>query len=539
MLSLLLLAAATAPLQGHDPFRDVVRAQHALFTVGVSSQSEVRPAGDLDGDGLQELVVELEQVLLVRHGGDGAPVRALVELGHPGAWDVGPDVDGDGAAEVVIVSPSGEGVAVAVLGAEDGARRWATATLKIAPTLVVWTGDLDGDGVADVAMGDPAGNFVKTLSGATGKRLWRSKVSGGMARLQAARDRDGDGVDDLLVDRGRRNLGATWLSGKTGQPMAEAGSPRGTWTFAGDLDGDGERDGVLQLGGSIGVQTEVHLSGREEPVVCTGPDYLPDDVAARMVGDVDGDGVADLAQGDCNFNFLGNAQLKNNGGGEVIELEGLTLAAALALESRPCSVSMVESGCVWVFSGATGGVIMGIYGEPGTSTGLGRDVFRVGDQDGDGRADVGLLIGEQLHVFGTRRRFSADVFEWLPGHWLGEMTWEGTAMTIEEVWLPEAAGALHAVARTYIPGEREVGSFEFLRIERDGDAVVLQAQPSGEPPTPFQAVEQSAGSVLFRREGTGLPSWIRYTRVGDELRAELGETDQPPMLSLRWRLKGQ
>ncbi|MDG1983063.1 MAG: hypothetical protein P8M11_00710, partial [Planctomycetota bacterium] len=71
MLSLLLLAAGIPPLQGHDPFRDVVRAQHALFTVGVSSQSEVRPAGDLDGDGLQELVVELEQVLLVRHGGDG------------------------------------------------------------------------------------------------------------------------------------------------------------------------------------------------------------------------------------------------------------------------------------------------------------------------------------------------------------------------------------------------------------------------------------------------------------------------------------
>ncbi len=538
MLSLLLLAAGAPAPQDHNPFRDVVRAEHALFTVGVSSQSEVRPAGDLDGDGLQELVVELDRVLLVRHGGDGAPVRTLVELGRPGAWDVGPDLDDDGAAEVVIVTPSGEGLGVAVLGAEDGARRWATATLKIAPTLVIWTGDLDGDGVADIAMGDPAGRFVKTLSGATGKRIWRSKISTVMARLQAAGDLDGDGIDDLLVDRGRRNLGATWLSGKNGTPIL-APDGEGTWTFAGDLDGDGKREGVLQLGGSIGAQTEIHLSGREEAVVCTGPDYLPDDVAARMVGDVDGDGVADLAQGDCNFNFRGTAQLKNNGGGEVTELEGLTLAAALTLESRPCSVSMIESGCVWVFSGATGRVIMGIYGEPGTSTGLGRDVFKVGDQDGDGRADVGLLIGEQLHVFGTRRRFSADVFEWLPGHWLGEMTWEGTAMTIEEVWLPEAAGALHAVARTYIPGEREGGSFEFLRIERDGDAVVLQAQPSGEPPTPFQAVEQIAGSVLFRREGTGLPTWIRYTRVGDELRAELGETDQPPALSLSWRLKGE
>ena len=68
---------------------------------------------------------------------------------------------------------------------------------------------------------------------------------------------------------------------------------------------------------------------------------------------------------------------------------------------------------------------------------------------------------------------------------------------------------------------------------------MLQAQPSGEPPTPFQAVEQTAGSVLFQREGTGLPTWIRYSRAGDELRAELGETDQPPALSLSWRLKAE
>ncbi len=538
MISLLLVTASAPLIQAHDPFSDVVRAEHSLYSVGVSRGAQVRPVGDLDGDGLAELVVELDRVLLVRRGGDGGPFLTLVELGHPGAWDVGPDLDGDGAPEVVIVAPSGGGVAVQVVDSNDGTRRWTTSTLKVAPTLVVWAGDLDGDGVADVAMGDTSGGIVKTVSGATGKRLWRCKVPANMARLQAAGDRDGDGVDDLLADRGRRNLGPTWISGKTGQPITDPAAPRGTWTFDGDLDGDGKRDGVLQLGGSIGSQTEIHLSAAGDPVLCTGPDYLPDDVSVRMVGDVDGDGVADLAQGDCNFNLPDAAQAKNLGG-DAIELEGMSLAAALKLESKPWSVSMIESGCVWVFSGATGAVIMGIYGEPGTATGLGREVFRVGDQDGDGRADLGLLIGAELHVFGTRRQFPADVFQWLPGHWLGEMTWEGTTLTIEEVWLPEAAGALHAVARTYIPGEREGGSFEFLRIERDGDAVVLQAQPSGEPPTPFQAVEQTAGSVLFQREGTGLPTWIRYTRVGDELRAELGETDQPPTLSLSWRLKVQ
>ena len=532
---LLALAPALAPGADHDPFRDVVRAHHALYTLDVSTAGEVWPVGDLDGDGLQELLVEVDRVLLVRHGGDGAPVRTLVELGHPGAWGVGTDLDGDGAAEVVIVSPSGKGVAVEVLDTGDGARRWTTATLKISPTMVTWTGDLNGDGVPDVAMGDPEGGFVKTLSGATGKRLWRAKVPGAMARLQAADDRDGDGVDDVLVDRGRRNLGATWLSGKTGERL-ETGEDTGTWTFSGDLDGDGERDAVLQLGGSIGSQAEVHLSGAEAPVRCTGPDWMPDDVSVRILGDVDGDGVADLALGDSNFN-LRDAEQAEHLGGPAVDLDGMTLAAALELESKPWSVSMIESGCVWVLSGATGDVLMGIYGEPGTTTGLGREVFRVGDQDGDGRADVGLLIGGQLHVFGTRRRLPADVFQWLPGHWLGEMTWEGTTLTIEEVWLPEAAGALHAVARTYVPGERAPGSFEFLRIERDEGGVVLQAQPSGEPPTPFRAVEQTAGSVLFQRDGEGMPGWLRYTRVGDELRAELGENGEPAAMSLRWTLK--
>jgi len=532
---LLLAAPHVLPAAKHDPFRDVVRAEHALFTVDVSSKGEVWPVGDLDGDGLQELLVELDRVLLVRHGGDGAPVRTLVELGHPGAWSVGPDLDGDGAAEVVLVSPSGTGVAVEVLGTGDGERRWTTATQKISPTMVTWAGDLDGDGVPDVAMGTPVGGYVKTLSGATGKRLWRSKVPTTIARLQASGDRDGDGVDDLLADRGRRNLGPTWLSGRTGAVL-EAEESAGTWTFAGDVDGDGEPDAVLQLGGSIGSQAEVHLSGAEAPVRCTGPDWMPDDVSVRILGDVDGDGVADLALGDSNFN-LRDAEQAEHLGGPAVDLDGITLAAALELESKPWSVSMIESGCVWVLSGATGDVLMGIYGEPGTTTGLGREVFRVGDQDGDGRADVGLLIGGQLQVFGTRPRLPADVFQWLPGHWLGEMTWEGTTLTIEEVWLPEAAGALHAVARTYVPGERAPGSFEFLRIERDDEGVVLQAQPSGEPPTPFRAVEQTAGSVLFQRDGEGMPGWLRYTRVGDELRAELGENGEPAAMSLRWTLK--
>ena len=193
MISLLLLAASAPLIQAHDPFSDVVRAERSLFSVGVSRGAEVRPVGDLDGDGLTELVVELDRVLLVRRGGDGGPFLTLVELGHPGAWDVGPDLDGDGAPEVVIVAPSGDGVAVQVVDSNDGSRRWTTSTLKIAPTLVAWAGDLDGDGVADVAMGDPSGGLVKTVSGATGKRLWRCKVPANMARLQAADDRDGDG----------------------------------------------------------------------------------------------------------------------------------------------------------------------------------------------------------------------------------------------------------------------------------------------------------------------------------------------------------
>ncbi|MBN8480769.1 MAG: hypothetical protein J0L88_04165 [Xanthomonadales bacterium] len=106
-------------------------------------------------------------------------------------------------------------------------------------------------------------------------------------------------------------------------------------------------------------------------------------------------------------------------------------------------------------------------------------------------------------------------FDWLAGHWCGGED----GRVIEEVWLPEAGGALLGMSRTIRDGKVE--TFEFMRIVVDGDRATFHVQPNGVPATLFTMATRDAGSIRFENPAHDFPNRIEYRRNGERLEAAI------------------
>jgi VCBS repeat protein/FG-GAP repeat protein len=309
-------------------------------------------------------------------------VRGVSSLPGVGGLSVAwlADLNGDGVADYVAGGPSltggpglpgtpGSGRALICSGA-DGSILFdlfggVGAAFGFA---VARAGDIDGDGVEDVAVGAPLeGNgAVYFFSGATGTQL--RKLSGPSAGCQFGTsiadlgDVDGDGVRDLAIgapldSSSGSNLGlAEVVSGATGSVIAQwtgaaAGGEFGSVVAdAGDLDGDG-RDDVLVI--------EQDVTGSGNLSICSSATFLqlaswnlgahPTGWTARGAGDVNGDGIPDV--------IVGNGTWPTTG--------------------------YFTQGAVWIYDGATGGVIRTHQGFVFGAT----TVCGAGDVDRDGFAD--------------------------------------------------------------------------------------------------------------------------------------------------------
>jgi hypothetical protein len=323
-------------------------------------------AGDLDGDGVDDLLVGAT-------GGDGGMVRAIL-------GPMAGALDAPSAAWATWAAPA---------GAEAGA------------ALVL--GGFGAPGAAAIAVGAPGGAaggvYIVPGPSAGGGALadqvhLAGERPGGQAGATLARagDVDGDGIDDLLVgaltdDRGAANGGAAFLllGPLTADASLEdaAAIVRGTRTGAalgggvagaGDLDGDGHADLVV---GAYADGTTATSAGAA--YVFVGPlsgtvgvgaaratvygTHRGDGLGQEIVGggDLDGDGVPDLVFGTPSADPSGPAS------GAVFALLG-PLSGTRSAETAESILTGIGSG-----------------GRAGAAVAL------VPDLDGDGADE--LLIG--------------------------------------------------------------------------------------------------------------------------------------------------
>ncbi|MEM9380488.1 MAG: hypothetical protein AAGB93_11115 [Planctomycetota bacterium] len=285
-------------------------------------------AGDLDGDGVPDLVASgfveghaFSALVDVRSGRTGEVLRSVTTDETPGAlrWSHafavagGADLDFDGTPDVLIGRSERDPAVIALSG-----RTWQpifefTAKREIGECVAFLPGlrvdprpPVLGDVRPRVLFG--GSRYYERLAPsatvltADGKPLQTARS--GVWDAAALGDLDGDGQQELLLSD--CHYGVIAVSGATGETIWDHSSARGRENNEGFslavLDAD---EGLVAIGANelvhwgLGVesdrgQVKVIRVGEEEPAwSLEAPLYGGFDVAAP--GDVDGDGVADLA----------------------------------------------------------------------------------------------------------------------------------------------------------------------------------------------------------------------------------------------------
>ena len=306
-------------------------------------------SGDLDGDGLPEIIVG-------RNLGDNmrwAVYRAFVD----GVVQVGPeqghgwgdsrgtsaiasaDIDNDGKDEVIVGRNAGgnmrwaafrlvgvgEGANFMLVGGEQGTG-WGDSR----GTSALATGDVDGDGVPEVAVGRNAGdnmrwavfrfNAVTNSFDLVGSEQGHGWGDDRAVTALAMGDVDGDGRDEVAVGRnaGGNMRWAVYRFDPTIGPagdFAPVGSEQGhgwgddravTALAMGDVDGDGRDEVAVGRNAGGNMRWAVY---RFDPTIGTSGDFAlfgtehghewgdSRGTAALAVGDVDGDLLQDVVVG--------------------------------------------------------------------------------------------------------------------------------------------------------------------------------------------------------------------------------------------------
>jgi VCBS repeat protein len=242
--------------------------------------------------------------------------------------------------------------------------------------------DVDGDGAGDIAL--VCGDQLKVHSGATGLLIWAQTLvdfSGpfyliwSFPTLARIPDANADGVDDIAVGfRSTSALAGGFLpspppasvapvppvvrivSGANGATLSTIPNPSPATAYdltvasAGDLNGDGNGDVIVQSLTNFGVNHDVH-DGASGALLMSLPNpiaTLPGHIAGGA--DIDGDGAPDIVVCD------------------------------------PAS----SDGAAHAYSGATGTLIRSVSGRTGSFFGFHP---HLGDHDGDGVLDVAASSG--------------------------------------------------------------------------------------------------------------------------------------------------
>ena len=317
------------------------------INVGPGSIRSMAILDDVDGDGFKDLLVGI--------------IGTTTSLPHAAIYS--------GASSQVILSVTGTtgttfGTVVAGVGDTDGDGVPDFAVHEEHDTLQVFSGatgallrshtgssiakvdDIDGDGRIDYVIGDKLAEVVELISGATGAVLGSWSQDGHGPAVAAVNDLDGDGLADLALGRPTANIAflsptfgeVQLVSSATGTIIRTISAPSGARFFGstlcnfGDLDGDGVEDLAI---GAPGDESPFNAGPGSAYVASPATGAILRNVtpvgatsgygSTIATGDFDLDGVDDIAVGNPLFNlFRGRAYVFSGATGE--ERTALTTA---------------------------------------------------------------------------------------------------------------------------------------------------------------------------------------------------------------------
>lgn len=304
--------------------------------------------GDVNGDGNPDLAVGSytnSRVYVYYGNGTGLPSTPTITLSNPSLNYFGisvagaGDVNGDGYSDVIVGSSNSTTSttmrAVLYLGSATGLSSVAAATIygteAYAGYELSGLGDVNGDGYGDVAVGSYSGSMRVYYGRSTGLDLTgNTRLTGSASNFGASvaglGDSDGDGYADLVV--GSYTNSSTYprvsvfRGSNSGISSTPAFSTIGSTPYfgnyvsgAGDVNGDGFAD--LAASGSGGAYAMLYFGSMTGFSESRSTRLTPSASAASVgpglanVGDVNGDGFADVAVGDYQnrrvFVFSGSA----------------------------------------------------------------------------------------------------------------------------------------------------------------------------------------------------------------------------------------